>query len=159
MTLTVKQGQQQNYNTSLKSKNGTYTVGMTRAQAQKDGSYKAMFGIDYNDLDKDKNGILSQEEILQGRVESAKRDRNMHYAVAAMVGTAGVIGCAAETVSTFGLGLGAGIATAGGCSVVAAATARKGLDVMKEAEQELQNYYNDSSAQKLDAKRKLDCEF
>lgn len=32
MTLSVKAG---DYSTSVESKNGTYTVGMTRAQAQK----------------------------------------------------------------------------------------------------------------------------
>ena len=84
MTLTVKQGQQQNYNTSLKSKNGTYTVGMTRAQAQKDGRCrpkKITWVIHYGDIDKDNNGILSQEEFHQARLDSAKTGRSKYHVV------------------------------------------------------------------------------
>ena len=154
MSLSIGKGKQQ-YNTSLESKNGTYTVGMTRAQAEKNDSYKAMFGIDYKDLDKDQNGILSQEEILQGRVEAAKRDRNEHYAAAALVGTAGAIGAIAETAFTGGLGLGAGIATAGTGFGIGLLNINAGKEGYEAAQQELENYYNDPAAQQADAHLKI----
>lgn len=153
MTLSIGKGKQQ-YNTSLESKNGTYTVGMTRAQAEKNDSYKAMFGIDYKDLDKDQNGILSQEEILQGRVEAAKRDRNELYATAAVVGTAGTVAGIIETVASFGFGAIAGGVTMGAGLSVGALNVKIGMDGVRDAEQELENYYNDPMAQLTDARRK-----
>ncbi len=151
--------QQQTYNTNVESKNGTYTVGMTRKQAEKNGSYKAKIGIDFNDLDKDKNGILSQKEILEGRVKSAKRGRNMCYAAGGMSAVAGCLGGITETVCTGGLGFVPGLAMMGAGTTIGANTIAIGKEEYETAKQELQRYNEDPIAQIKDQKYKLNQEF
>lgn len=142
MELTVKQGQQ-NYNTSVKSKNATYTDGTTRAQAQKDGRCrpkKITLVIHFGDIDKDNNGILSQEEFHQARLDSAKTGRSKYHVVELELGAF----CNEKMIKS-GLFVGC-------CPFM-------GELIRRNEEQELENYYNDSSTQKADAKRKLNCDF
>lgn len=154
--LSVKAG---DYSTSVESKNGTYTVGMTCAQAQKNDSYKAKVGIDFRDLDKDENGVLSQEEILQGRVESAWRNRNQLYAIGLGIATGSIALGVVESVATAGLGSAFGLSIAATGTAVGSLDIATGREEYKKAEQELQNYYNDPAAQLVDSKRKLNCKF
>lgn len=45
---------------------------MTKKQAEQTGSYKNFMGMDFKDIDKDGNGVLSQDEILEARVKPLK---------------------------------------------------------------------------------------
>lgn len=96
------------YHTSIKSSNGSYHVGMTKAQAQKAQSYQAKMGIDFKDLDKDGDGVLSQKEILKGRVKAAERD---------IICSAGFGAIAIGGTVTVGM---VGVPLTGGASAVAA---------------------------------------
>ena len=69
--------------TSVTTSNGTYTVGMTRTEAEQNGSYKAKIGIDFKDLDTNGDGVLDKREILVGAKNQAKRDMNTYGAMAA----------------------------------------------------------------------------
>ena len=60
---------------SVSTSNGTYYVGMTKAQAEKQKIYSCFIGVDFKDLDTDKNGTLDQKEILQGIKKQAGRDK------------------------------------------------------------------------------------
>lgn len=60
---------------SVSTSNGTYYLGMTKAQAEKQEIYSCFMGIDFKDLDTDKNGTLDQKEILQGMKKQAGRDK------------------------------------------------------------------------------------
>jgi len=64
------------FHSAVTTSNGNYTVGMTREQAEKKKLYKCFTGLDFKDLDKNKDGVLSQKEILEGRVESVVRKQN-----------------------------------------------------------------------------------
>ena len=142
------------FSQDVTSKNGTYYVGMTKNQAQKSKIYQAKIGIDFKDLDKDGNGKLSQEEILQGRVKAAKRDAF----------GAGFVGLGAYTTAAVGL-----IATpgSGGATTLLAAanlvggtaTRGKGISDYQAAQRELEIYQaqlanqNSTNGENLDIKQ------
>ena len=131
------------YHTTVTSKNGTYSVGMTKSQAKANDSYSAWVGIDYKDLDKDGNGVLSQREILEGRVKIADR-------VAAGYTTAGNIATAMGVVVSVG--------SYGSLAPVAACTSGYAAGVMygnaineeKSARDELNRFKGDRAAQQRD---------
>lgn len=127
MTEPIKNG----YHTTVTTKNGTYHVGMTRAQAQKNNNYNKIFGRDFSDIDFDNNGILSQEEILTERVDKEMQN---------------------DLYSKF-------MATILPLVTLGTITPNNALshfenDKVKQAKEELNRYYSDENAQKEDASRK-----
>lgn len=52
-------------NKSYTTPNGDFYVGMTRKEAETKGIYKKTIGIDFYDIDKDHNGVLSKKEISE----------------------------------------------------------------------------------------------
>lgn len=57
---------------TLKANGGTFYPGMTLQEAQKIGRDKCFFRRDFRNLDKDKDGILSKEEVMKEREREAK---------------------------------------------------------------------------------------
>ncbi len=96
--------------------------------------------IHSGDIDKDNNGILSQEEFHQTRLDSAKTGRSKYRVVELELGAF----CNEKALKS-------------GCFV--GYLPLMGELIRRNEEQELENYYNDSSTQKADAKRKLNCDF
>lgn len=79
------------WSSNVTTSNGTYSVGMTKKQAEEADSYKALWGLDFADIDKNGDDVLSQLEILEARVEVAKRDRNVESVKTAFGITTGSI--------------------------------------------------------------------
>ncbi len=145
--------QQKEWSSAVKTSNGTYTVGMTRKQAEQTNSYKNFMGMDFKDIDKDGNGVLSQEEILEARVKAAKRDVAIDAGIGGLVAAQGA---AVATASAFGVPLTAGTSTVGvyeGLAVFGTGVTMMGValndDKLKQAEAELAEY---QQTKKLDTK-------
>lgn len=120
------------YHSTVTTKNGTYYVGMTSAQAKKNNNYNKMFGRDFSDMDKDKNGILSQEEILQERVLSAIRNDHQGNIMAMNV-----------PILTFGI------------IPYPKASDYFESDEVKNARKELERYRSDNTTKKSDTLKKI----
>lgn len=129
------------YHTTVSTSNGNYYVGMTRSKAEQNDSYSAKIGIDFKDLDTNNDEVLSQKEILEGRVSAAKRDGAAYIASGLTTTIAGGI----VSIGTFGLGL---PMIMGGNGFAA-----YGVDMIKSATEELERYNNDREAQRDDARR------
>ena len=123
------------FSQTVTSKNGTYHVGMTRAEAQKAKSYQAKMGIDFKDLDKDGNGELDQKEILEGRVKAAKRDGYALQALGGVEMSAGYL-MLPTGAATFGSGtvVGATFMGLGGVMM------NEGQNMIADAKKELKEY-------------------
>ena len=96
--------------TSVTTSNGTYTVGMTRTEAEQNGSYKAKIGIDFKDLDTNRDGVLDEREILVGAKNQAKRNMGGDI-IGAVCSAAATV--SATVGSVFSAGATVGIAAAG----------------------------------------------
>lgn len=66
---------------------GEYYAGMTKKEAETNGIYKKMFGLDFKDIDQDKNDILSPHEILNAREKEYSR-KNFSSGACQMIGFA-----------------------------------------------------------------------
>ena len=97
---------------------GKYYAGMTKAEAQRKDSYKKFVGMDFRDIDKNNDGVLSDAEICDARDKEVKRARTRKAVEDVSFGVmagAGVI--AATGVGTL---LSAGVGAAGlACNAVA----------------------------------------
>ncbi len=104
---------------------------MTSSEALKNGNCNNLFGRDFNDIDRDNNGILSQEEILTERVDKEMQN---------------------DLYSKF-------MATILPLVTLGTITPNNALshfenDKVKQAKEELNRYYSDENAQMEDASRK-----
>lgn len=112
--------------TSVTTANGTYTVGMTREQAEQQGMYKTKTGIDFIDLDTDNSNDLSLPEILSGVKKQTKRNR-YKYGIGTILLGIGTGICAIGTPFTGGTSAtGAGLlGMATGAAIIAAINAEE----------------------------------
>ena len=157
------------YTNSVVTSNGTYNVGMTKADAERNNSYKCFCGIDFKDLDKDQNNVLSLQEILEGQVKATKRDLFRKGAFGGAIAVGGVAlaatGIGSIALGSFGFAAEGAIAEAAAFGAVGASASGLGgviayIDCKpvyakyKKAVEELEQYKNDKEAQKTDAKYK-----
>lgn len=123
---------------SVTTSNGSYFVGMTKKEAEQKKIYSCFAGIDFKDLDKNNDGILSQKEILEGVKKQSGREKwsNRLWGIfGAGVATAGAI---AELPS---VGAATGIIVAGGTlATVAGVKYDAACEREEEAEKALKKY-------------------
>lgn len=102
------------WSSNVTTSNGTYSVGMTKKQAEEADSYKALWGLDFADIDKNGDDVLSQLEILEARVEVAKRDGYVERVKTAFgITTGGVLAVGGSAAIPFTEGFSFPVALAG----------------------------------------------
>ena len=102
------------WSSNVTTSNGTYSVGMTKKQAEEADSYKALWGLDFTDIDKNGDDVLSQLEILEARVEVAKRDGYVERVKTAFgITTGGILAVGGTVAIPFTEGLSLPVALGG----------------------------------------------
>ena len=123
---------------SVTTSNGSYFVGMTKKEAEQKKIYSCFAGIDFKDLDKNNDGILSQKEILEGVKKQSGREKWYNRAIGVLGGAVCGIATLAEIPS---VGLATGIVAAGGTiTCVAGYKYDAACEREKEAEEVLKKY-------------------
>ena len=117
-------------NAPLKTFCGDYYVGMTKAQAEKNGTYKKTIGLDFKDIDgcdgSKPDNVLSYNEIKEARFKESRRTTVTGFAQAAVgatiFGVSAMVECAsfgtATPIATAGVYAGASLCTAGFAGIV-----------------------------------------
>lgn len=88
---------------------GRFYAGMTKAQAQKNGTYQKTVGMDFRDIDTNKDGRLSDKEICDARDKEVARARDRKR----MSDGGLIMSTAGSYIFGTGFGAGVGLATAG----------------------------------------------
>ncbi|MCM1009417.1 MAG: hypothetical protein NC390_00880 [Fusobacterium sp.] len=96
---------------------GKYYAGMKKPEAERHDCYSKKIGIDFKDIDKNKDGILSPAEICDARDQEVKRINTARAAF----GTGATMAGAGLTVCATGIGAGFGalLSAAGGLTTMA----------------------------------------
>ena len=81
--------------------NGTYYSGMTEDEAKTKKVYNKNFGLDFQDIDTDKDKVLSVFEIKEACKKQAKRTKITGFTEIAAGATLSFVGCVSDAI-TFG---------------------------------------------------------
>lgn len=96
---------------------GKYYAGMKKTEAQRHDCYKKKLGMDFKDIDKNKDGILSPAEICDARDNEVQRINKARatFGIGATMAAAGTAAC----FTGVGAGFGALLSAAGGLTTMA----------------------------------------